>query len=143
MRKFKVLKVILIVSLLFFLGQELLPVKVIGIHKPGTTSTVVVVKNFPITREGKIRWWEKNRLQLQQKFPFIGSPQNHRVLFFVSSYRKNHGTDEDSDLLCFKDMASEKNCISKENRPLVVWYNPDSSIEYETQYFFDPFLRRL
>ncbi|HCW47596.1 MAG TPA: hypothetical protein DGH25_09525, partial [Erwiniaceae bacterium] len=71
--------------------------------------------------------------ELHRKWPFIGSVKNHRILFFQADYQKDSGTDQDSDLLCFEEMATEQNCISKENRPLIIRRYPDGHIEYETE----------
>jgi hypothetical protein len=50
MKKYRYL---FIFSLLLFFFRLLLPVKIIGVHKLGVTSTIVIVKNFPLTRMGK------------------------------------------------------------------------------------------
>ncbi|PNS11310.1 hypothetical protein COO59_11805 [Mixta theicola] len=139
MIKYKFLTII--VTLLFLTYRVLLPVEVVGIHKPGKTSTVVIVKNFPITRIGKISWWKKNHNQLSKQCPFIISPENHRVVFFEAEYKKDSGTDQDSDLLCFDDMPTKVNCISKENRPLLIRHYPDGHTEYVTENFFQRFLQ--
>ncbi|ORM77703.1 hypothetical protein HA44_13800 [Mixta gaviniae] len=55
------------------------------------------------------------------------------IFIYNTHYKKDSGTDQDSDLLCFEDMATEQNCISKENRPLIVWHYPDGHTEYETE----------
>ncbi|AUY26122.1 DUF943 family protein [Mixta calida] len=130
MKKYRYL---FIFSLLLFFFRLLLPVKIIGVHKLGETSTIVIVKNFPLTRMGKISWWQQHQSELHRKWPFIGSVKNHRILFFQADYQKDSGTDQDSDLLCFEEMATEQNCISKENRPLIIRRYPDGHIEYETE----------
>ncbi|GLR10540.1 hypothetical protein GCM10007905_32600 [Mixta theicola] len=56
-------------------------------------------------------------------------------------YKKDSGTDQDSDLLCFDDMPTEVNCISKVNRPLLIWHYPDGHTEYVTENFFQRFLQ--
>ena len=142
MIRYKLLSFI-VIALLFTAYRVLLPVKVIGIHKPGETSTIVIVKHFPITRAGKISWWKKNRNKLGKQFPFILSAKNHRVVFFETEYKKDSGTDQDSDLLCFKDIPGEVNCVSKQNRPLLVRHYPDGHTEYITENMFQRFLRHF
>ena len=143
MKKYRLILLLLLTGSIIILWRTLMPVKIIGVHKLGRTSAVVIVKNFPLTRNGSLVWWKQHKNQIEEKWNFLKSPKIHRIFFFQTDYKKNHGTDEDSDLLCFNDMNSEQNCIPKEHRPLVVRYYPDGSVEYETQYFFDPFLRRL
>lgn len=143
MIKYKLFKFTVVVTLLLFIWRALIPVEVIGIHKPGETSTVIIVKNFPLTRAGKISWWKNNESQLSKQFPFIASPENHRVVFFETEYKKDSGTDHDSDLLCFKDMSDAANCVSKDNRPLLIWLYPDGRTEYITENIFQRFLRHL
>ncbi|MBS6057690.1 MAG: DUF943 family protein [Pantoea sp.] len=58
MKKYRYL---FIFSLLLFFFRLLLPVKIIGVHKLGETSTIVIVKNFPLTRMGKISWWQQHQ----------------------------------------------------------------------------------
>ncbi|MGD8105282.1 DUF943 family protein [Pantoea sp. FN0302] len=143
MIKYKISLITLSAILLFILYQALLPVEIIGVHKPGKTLAVVIVKNFPLTRVGKISWWKQHQRQLQEKHPFINSPENHIILFLQTEYKKDSGTDQDSDLLCFKDMPGDVNCVSKENRPLLIWHYPDGHTEYETENFFQRFLRHF
>ena len=120
-----------------------MPVKIRGVHKPGKGLIVVVVKNFPLIRAGKILWWKEHQLELKQQYPSIFSPGIHYVLFLKNDYKKDSGTDEDSDLLCFQEMNTEKNCISKENRPLLVWHDADGHTEYETENIFQRFFRHF
>ncbi|URQ59881.1 DUF943 family protein [Pantoea alhagi] len=143
MIRYKIFIFTIVATLLFLTYEILLPVKIIGIHKPGKTSTVVIVKNFPVTRAGKISWWRKNHNQLSKQFPFINSPENHRIVFFEAEYKKDSGTDQDSDLLCFKDMSDEANCISKDNRPLLIWRHPNGDTEYVTENVFQRFLQHF
>lgn len=143
MIKYKYSFAILAITLLFLLYRILLPVEIIGVHKPGETLVVVIVKNFPLTRASKISWWKQHQRQLQEKQPFINSPENHIILFLQADYEKDCGTDQDSDLLCFKDMPGEVNCVSKEKRPLLISRYPNGHTEYVTENLFQRILRHF
>ena len=143
MIKSKFLRSVLAAILLFIVYRAVLPVEVIGVHKPGKTLAVVIVKNFPLTRRGKIAWWKQHQRQLQERHPFINSPENHIILFLQTQYKKDSGTDQDSDLLCFKDIPGEVNCVSKENRPLLIWRYPNGHTEYVTENIFQRFLQHF
>ncbi|MDU4094821.1 MAG: DUF943 family protein [Pantoea sp.] len=143
MIKYKSLTTILAAILLFIVYRSIQPVKIIGVHRPGETLAVVIVKNFPLTRHGKISWWENHQQQLQEMNGFINSPENHIILFLQTEYKKDSGTDQDSDLLCFKEMPDAANCVSKDNRPLLIWHYPDGRTEYITENIFQRFLRHL
>ena len=123
-------------ALIFFImiaaGYRLYyPAKLIGIHPQSTHTIVLVVEHFPWTKTGKILWWEKHGPKILNKLNF--NADDYSAFIYNTQYKKDSGTDEDSDLLCFKEMATEENCISKENRPLIVWRYPDGHIEYETE----------
>lgn len=64
--KFKNKKTIFIISfsvclLLVSLWLSLRPVEVIAVHKDGSHS-YVLVKKFPFTEKGKLKWWLKIRM---------------------------------------------------------------------------------
>ena len=143
MIKYKYLTTFLAVILLFIMYRSMLPVEIIGVHRPGETLAVVIVNNFPLTRHGKISWWKDHQQQLQEMNGFINSPENHIILFLQTEYKKDSGTDQDSDLLCFKEMHDAANCVSKDNRPLLIWHYPDGRTEYITENIFQRFLRHL
>lgn len=122
----------LIALTLFATGYRLYyPVKIIGIHPLSRNTIVLVVQNFPWTKKGKINWWRKKGPEIFNKLNL--KPDDYSVFIYNTRYKKDSGTDEDSDLLCFKEMKTEQNCISKENRPLIVWRYRDGHIEYETE----------
>lgn len=127
-------KLFMIIILLFLsaIGFRLyIPTEIIAIHRDSNHSLTLLVNHFPWTRKGKIRWWESNRARIFNQVNFNQSL--YSVYIYNTHYRKDSGTDEDSDLLCFKEMTTEENCISKENRPLIVRSYHDGHIEYETE----------
>lgn len=63
----------------------------------------------------------------------------YSIYIYNTHYKKDSGTDQDSDLLCFDDMDTEANCISKENQPLVIHHYRDGHTEYTTESIFRRF----
>ncbi|WP_261887388.1 DUF943 family protein [Vibrio aerogenes] len=92
------------------------PVEIMGVHQQGIW-TNIVVKNFPLRFRNKIKWWEENKSSLQKKYeiPVPDAYGNYVISLWDigSGYRKDTGTDQDSDLLCFNDMKTKANCIEK------------------------------
>lgn len=107
------------------------PVRIIGMHKASEYTVVLVVEHFPLTKKSKISWWESHKAGIFNALNFHSN--DYTIYIYNTHYKKDSGTDQDSDLLCFEDMATEQNCISKENRPLIVWHYPDGHTEYETE----------
>lgn len=87
-------------------------VKIIAVHQEENFSEVIV-KNFPITDAGKIKWWLKNKELLKNKYniPRPGENGNFYINFwdFGEGYKKPGKYDR----RCFPDMKPPKNCIDK------------------------------
>ncbi|WP_144818400.1 DUF943 family protein [Enterobacter sp. DE0047] len=87
-------------------------VKIIAVHQEENFSEVLV-KNYPITNAGKIKWWLKNKELLKNKYniPRPGSNDNFYINFwdFGEGYKKLGKYDR----RCFADMKPPKNCIDK------------------------------
>lgn len=76
----------------------------------------VFVKNLPMTTEGKLNWWLKNKDLLQKKYHIINSPGNFTVIIMnFGGYEKlPKGTRDGSidDYTCFDDTNGERNkCV--------------------------------
>ncbi|MDU6537938.1 DUF943 family protein [Mixta calida] len=128
----KKLTIIIITLLLGAIGFRLYyPTEIITIHRTSKHSLTMLVDHFPWTKKGKIAWWKEHHEEIFRQMNFNESI--YSIYIFNSRYKKDSGTDQDSDLLCFEEMATEQNCISKENRPLIVWRYRDGHIEYETE----------
>lgn len=98
----------------YMLFQFLTPVEVVAVHDNNT----LLVKNFPFLKSRQITWWEDNKEMIQEKY---GLPRKDEdgyydiyIQGFGDGYRIDRGTDEDSDLLCFDDMAVAARCIEKD-----------------------------
>ncbi|SHO58240.1 DUF943 family protein [Vibrio quintilis] len=93
------------------------PVEIIDVHHSGIWTTRVVVKSFPLTHRKKIQWWKEHKNWLKDKYdiPRVDKNGFFNVTFWEigSGYKTDTGTDQDSDLLCFKDMKTNANCIEK------------------------------
>ena len=128
----KKLTIIIITLLLGAIGFRLYyPTEIITIHRTSKHSLTMLVDHFPWTKKGKIAWWKEHHEEI---FFFMYFNESiYSIYIFNSRYKKDSGTDQDSDLLCFEEMATEQNCISKENRPLIIRRYPDGHIEYETE----------
>ncbi|MDW6091244.1 DUF943 family protein [Vibrio rhizosphaerae] len=118
MRKMKYILLLLVIpAIAFSLYLWFRPVQIIGVHHSGSWITRIVVKNFPITRWGKIRWWEQNKENLKEQYdvPKLDNHGYFSVSFWDigSGYREDRMVDQDSYLLCFEDMKVKANCIEK------------------------------
>ncbi|MGD8105277.1 DUF943 family protein [Pantoea sp. FN0302] len=131
--------IIFFLSLLFITaGYHLYyPTRVIGIHHTSEHIIVIVVEHFPWTKKGKIRWWERHRNDI---FNQVNFKENvYSIYIYNTHYKKDSGTDQDSDLRCFEEMNTAANCISKENRPLIIRHYRDGHTEYTTESIFRRF----
>lgn len=122
--KFKNKKAIFMLSFSVFLllasalWLSLRPVEVIAVHKDGSHS-YVLVKKFPFTEKGKLKWWLKNKDALKDKYkiPSPASDGSFVVVFwdFGDGYKETDGYDN----LCFNDMKPPMNCIEKNSLLMV------------------------
>ncbi|MFN2046595.1 DUF943 family protein [Pantoea agglomerans] len=76
----------------------------------------VFVEHLPMTRDGKLNWWLKNKDSLQSKYHIINTPDNFTVIIMnFGGYEKiPTGTRDGSvdDYTCFDDTNVEhKKCV--------------------------------
>ncbi|MEN4742421.1 DUF943 family protein [Pantoea agglomerans] len=76
----------------------------------------VFVEHFPMTTEGKLKWWLENKDSLQNKYHIINTPDNFTVIIMnFDGYEKlPTGTRDGSidDYTCFDDTNGEhKKCV--------------------------------
>ncbi|WP_130830925.1 DUF943 family protein [[Erwinia] mediterraneensis] len=76
----------------------------------------VFVEHLPMTTDGKLNWWLKNRDLLQNKYHIINTPDNFTVIIMnFNGYEKlPKGTRDGSinDYTCFDDTNGEhKKCV--------------------------------
>nr|WP_250317852.1 DUF943 family protein [Rosenbergiella nectarea] len=111
----------------YLLWQYLIPVEIVAIHRKNECSKMydchgdlLLVKNFPYLKSRQIAWWEANKAMIKEKY---GIPHKDddgyysvTIMDFGKGYRIDHGTDQDSNLLCFYEMSGEAQCIEKHPR---------------------------
>ncbi|WP_261641543.1 DUF943 family protein [Erwinia mallotivora] len=76
----------------------------------------VYVEHLPMSNEGKLNWWLKNKDSLQKKYRIINTPDNYTVIVMdFGGYEKlPTGTRDGSidDYTCFDDTNGEhKKCV--------------------------------
>ncbi|WP_072016860.1 DUF943 family protein [Erwinia oleae] len=99
--------------------------EVIAVHREGNYS-FIIVKKFPLTTSGKIKWWKINEHSLKENY-HIPEPDEDGI-FTVIIYDYGGGYQElkpDPDtffpsddldyLICFDDMPVKANCIRKDS----------------------------
>lgn len=92
----------------------------------------VFVEHLPMTTDGKLNWWLKNRDLLQNKYHIINTPDNFTVIIMnFNGYEKlPKGTRDGSinDYTCFDDTNGEhKKCVYN-SIALVIRGNVDGKI---------------
>jgi hypothetical protein len=103
------LPIIAILSYMLWLLNR--PIEIVAVHQDENFSSVLV-KNFPITDQGKINWWLENKEMLKDKYN-IPKPASYGG-FNITFWNFDEGYKEDEyDRLCFGDMKTDKNCIDK------------------------------
>ncbi|MBU9846343.1 DUF943 family protein [Rahnella ecdela] len=110
---------ILIIVTCFFVLRE---PEIIYVHED-EDSTVIIVRNFPITQWGKIYWWENNKDMMNAKYqlPRVDAAGNYYVSILDGSDGFKKVTEanlywfsfEHTDLYCFNEIKSEDRCIEK------------------------------
>ncbi len=117
-KNFSLLSLLLISALIYFLWMEFKPVKIIAIHQQDNFSDVLV-NNFPITDNGKIAWWMKNKNMLSDKYK-IPKPASDGF-FTITFWDFGDGYQEEGkyDRLCFDDMKTAENCIDKNSLMII------------------------
>ncbi|MFC0139994.1 DUF943 family protein [Erwinia mallotivora] len=102
----------------YFLWLSLRPVEVIAVHQRRNYSDILV-KNFPLTEQGKITWWLKNKKMLKDLYNTPKPAQDgfFTIIFwdFGDGYKETDGYDR----LCFDDMKPPINCIDKNSLLMV------------------------
>ncbi|MDU5452012.1 MAG: DUF943 family protein [Pseudescherichia vulneris] len=87
-------------------------VNIIAIHQEENFSEILV-KNFPITDTGKIKWWIEIKELLKNKYNIPRPGLNGN--FYINFWDFGEGYKEQGkyDRRCFADMKPPKNCIDK------------------------------
>ncbi|MGV3345159.1 DUF943 family protein [Enterobacteriaceae bacterium LUAb1] len=117
------------ITVSYFLWLFIRPVEIVSVHQRNNYSDVLV-NAFPITDQGKINWWLKNKAMLKRKFN-IPKPATYgnftiTVWDFGDGYKKQQ---EKYDRVCFDDMKADVNCIEK-NAIFIISNDRDNRIYF-------------
>lgn len=114
-----IIAILIIPISLFFSSRE---PEVILVHQ-GEEFTDIVVRNFPITKFGRAKWWKDNQFHIKEKYnaPKVDEFGNYHVFIFDigEGFKKNSEADSiwfsfsTTDLICFDEIKSEDRCIEK------------------------------
>ncbi|MFC6378365.1 DUF943 family protein [Tatumella terrea] len=90
------------------------------------------VEHLPVTTEGKLNWWLKNKELLQKKYPIINATDNYTVIIMdFGGYEKlPKGVRDGSidDYTCFDDTNGEHNKCVYNSIALVVRGSIDGKV---------------
>ena len=104
----------------YFLWLLLRPVEITAAHQRRNYSDVLV-RNFPLTEQGRINWWLKNKKRLKNEYdiPKPATDGFYTVIFwdFGEGYKETDGYDR----LCFDDMKTDIDCIDKNSLMMVIY----------------------
>ncbi|MCR0999162.1 Enterobacterial putative membrane protein (DUF943) [Serratia rubidaea] len=108
---FAILLFVLVV--IYFSWLFFRPVEVIAVHQRNNFSAVLV-NNFPLTEQGKISWWMKNKdmLKIRYGIPKPASYGSFTITFWL--FGDGYKEEGKYDRLCFDDMDTKINCIEKD-----------------------------
>lgn len=100
------------------------PVKIIAVHQK-ISSSIILVKQYPLTDKGKIEWWLKHKDVLKAKYnvPVIDENGNYKVILW--DFGDGYKEEGKYDRLCFDDMDSPKSCVDKNALMIVNHYKDD------------------
>ncbi|STQ56487.1 DUF943 family protein [Pseudescherichia vulneris] len=125
--------IVIFILIAYFFWRSLRPVDIVGVHKDGSYS-YLLVKDFPITAKGQINWWLKNSKMLKNHYD-IPKPDSDGdfgiVVWDFGEGYKEQGDESKDDRFCFADFKSPKNCIDK-NMMLYITYTKSSGISFIT-----------
>ncbi|HDT3001218.1 TPA: DUF943 family protein [Proteus mirabilis] len=125
--KYKITIIIFLLSFIFFVVYEFfIPVKVMGVHKD-TYTTSILVEDFPITDYGKIIWWKKNKVILDEQYNLFKA-KDSSFYIYIWNYGDGYLEEGKYDRLCFTEIKSNKRCIEKDNLMLIKNYLNEEEI---------------
>ncbi|MBT0728453.1 DUF943 family protein [Rosenbergiella australiborealis] len=128
MFKYKRIGAILILSItVYCIWIVVRPIKIVRVD-----NGAVFVEHLPMTIEGKLNWWLKNKDLLQGKYHFINTPDNYTVIVMdFGGYKKlPKGTRDGSidDYTCFDDTNGDHNKCVYNRIALVVRGSVDGKV---------------
>lgn len=126
----RIIFLITMILLCFFLWLTHRPVKIIAVHNNDNFSDVLV-DHFPLTTQGKITWWQENKDILKSRYdiPDMTSNRGYNITFWL--FGDGYMEPDEDDNLCFTDMKTKKNCIEK-NKTFTVDYSKNTGVFFTT-----------
>ncbi|MEJ5062575.1 DUF943 family protein [Erwinia sp. MYb375] len=118
--------VIMLSGILLWLSLR--SVKIIAVHQDGNYSEVLV-KDYPFTDEGKIKWWLKNKAILKEKYNIPRPSEDGRYHVILWDFGDGYKEGDGYDSLCFDDMPPPINCIDK-NKVITIGHNINSPASF-------------
>lgn len=107
---------------------SLRPVEIISVHEDGNFSDVLV-RNFPFTDKGKIKWWLKNKGLLQERFNIPNPAKDGFFSVVFWDFGEGYKEEGKYDRRCFNDMQSKVRCIDKK-KVFSVWNGKGTNISF-------------
>ncbi|MDF7681589.1 DUF943 family protein [Enterobacteriaceae bacterium ESL0689] len=101
------------IVLAYFCWLFLRPVEIVAIHRNDNHS-YVLVKNFPLTDNGKINWWLENKSRLKRKCDIPQPDANGFFTIVFWDFGDGYKEEGKYERLCFDDMPPPVNCIDKD-----------------------------
>lgn len=143
MNKNKGFPAIVVAGWLYAIVMMLRPAEIVAVHQNSFT-TNILVKNFPLTDQGKIEWWKENAQNLNEKHPFLSKGKKETfwvsIWDFKNGYQQekpdettffpSHSTDH---LLCFEEIKTAERCIQKKNWLMLVTRSTTGTISYDME----------
>jgi len=105
-------------------------VEIVAVHEDGEFSSVLV-RNFPFTDRGKIKWWQKNKDMLKEKYNIPKTANDGFFSMVFWDFGDGYKEEGKYDRRCFEDIKAPENCIEK-NRVFSVSDSKNMGISFTT-----------
>ena len=112
----KILSILLLIICIiagYTLFLSLRPVEIIAVHREGEFNDILV-KNFPYTDQGKIKWWLENESILKEKYKIPNPAKDGFFSMTFWLFGDGYKKAEKYDRLCFYDIKTKEKCIEKD-----------------------------
>lgn len=86
--------------------------QIIDIHQDGDYCDIVV-RHFPIIDKGKVSWWIANKEAILKRCNIFIIDPDKPYHVVVWAFGNGYIQDDDRDRMCFHDMNTASNCITK------------------------------
>jgi len=136
----KMFPALVVVSWLYVVLLMLQPAEIVAVHESN-----ILVRHFPLTDKGKIRWWQKNQAMIKEKY---GLPEEYEDsgtrMIYIWDFGKGYEiekpdettffpSDDTNHLLCFDEINAAERCIRKENLLMFIGRSSTGITRYRTK----------